>query len=116
MVDFVGQRRLFWGSAITLLIATPISFVVAFVLDNFLYALYTIIAVGGLLMILFVPDWPWLSLNPEQWRNDLDFYNIECHLNIKENDGRPIIPNRIISHTETPVRRSKGIPRNVHKK
>ena len=111
MVDFVGQKRVLCWSSITFLVFIPISLIVALILNNYIYSLYILIAVGAILMILFVPSWPWLSINPENWCDDKDFLEQERNLKITESPNQ-----RIVSSEPQVVHRGKGIPRSKGRK
>ena len=70
MADFKGQRLAFLISAIALILSIPISLVIAAVSGNYLYALYFIAGLTGVLMVLFGPNWPYLNMNSPKWLPD----------------------------------------------
>lgn len=72
MVDFVGQRRVFMISLWALVLSVPISITIGYISGNYMYALYFVAGVTGLLMIAFVPNWPYLNVNKVAWRPDSD--------------------------------------------
>ena len=107
MVDFVGQKRVFWFSLITFIVFIPISLIVAFILHNFIYSLYVMIGVGCVLMIVFVPSWPWLSLNPESWADDKEYFKNEWNVDVVER--KMVNPS---SQSQTTSTTHRSIPRN----
>jgi hypothetical protein len=84
MVDYTGQRRTLVISAVVLSLSVPISIILAFILDNYLYALYFCVAVTLLLMVVFGPNWPYLNLNRPAWRPDSEAPTPEQHRTVIE--------------------------------
>ena len=72
MADFKGQKLAFYTSLIVCLLSIPVSLVIAAVTSNFLYALYFIAGLTGVLMVAFGPNWPYLNMNSRKWRPDAD--------------------------------------------
>ena len=70
MVDFQGQKRVLIYSIIIFAISIPASIVFAIVQDNFRHALYFCAGVTVFAMVLFGPNWPWLNINPPNWKDD----------------------------------------------
>ena len=64
-------------------------------------------------MIVFVPSWPWLSLNQENWRDDKEF--LELEMNLKVTERTPTISHNVTPDTQT-THRTKGIPRSKIRK
>jgi hypothetical protein len=89
MVDYTGQRRVFLISAILLTISVPVSIIVAFIVDNYLYSLYVCVGVTLVLMIAFGPNWPYLNLNRPAWRPDSDAPTPEQQRTVVEERAPP---------------------------
>ena len=74
MVDFQGQKRVLIISIIIFAISIPISIIFAVIQDNFRHALYFCAGVTVFVMILFGPNWPWLNINPPNWKDDSEAF------------------------------------------
>lgn len=72
MVDFVGQKRIFVISVSMFILTVPLSIIFGFIKDSYQYSLYFCVFSTLLIMVLFVPNWPWLNLNSPQWKDDAD--------------------------------------------
>lgn len=84
MVDFTGQKRATVIPAIIFLIATPLAILYALIKDNYLQGLYFIVVVSAIVIVVFGPPWPYLSMNKPQWRPDSEF---------KPNEAAPAVEN-----------------------